>query len=221
MMERVLEPEVMDDPEQAVAYARADFEKENQGFVEKLCEYFPELLASENIHILDLGCGPADIPIRLAKRIPDSRITAVDASLPMIRLAANAVKAAGLEDRITLRCERVQDLSVTEPVQVIVSNSLLHHLPNPFRFWYAVKTLAPGGLALVMDLLRPDTPEEAQAIVDCYAANESAILRRDFYNSLLAAFTEDEVAAQLAEINLSRLLIDVPDDRHWLVGGRI
>jgi hypothetical protein len=46
-------------------------------------------------------------------------------------------------------------------------------------------------------------------------------LRRDFYNSLLAAFTEDEVAAQLAEMNLSRLLIDVIDDRHWVVSGRI
>jgi len=29
------------------------------------------------------------------------------------------------------------------------------------------------------------------------------------------------VAAQLAEMNLTRLLIDVPDDRHWIVGGRI
>ena len=54
-----------------------------------------------------------------------------------------------------------------------------------------------------------------------YAANEPPILRRDFYRSLLAAFTEDEVAAQLAEMNFSRLLIDVPDDRHWMVEGRV
>jgi hypothetical protein len=57
--------------------------------------------------------------------------------------------------------------------------------------------------------------------VEKYAADEPAILRRDFYNSLLASYTEDEVAAQLAEMNLSRLLIDVPDDRHWIVGGRL
>src|SRR2546422_308589 len=72
-----------------------------------------------------------------------------------------------------------------------------------------------------MDLLRPESSEAAQAIVDKYAADEPAILRRDFYNSLLASFTEDDVAAQLAEMNLSRLLIDVPDDRHWIVGGRL
>ena len=70
-----------------------------------------------------------------------------------------------------------------------------------------------------MDLLRPDSPEAAQALVDQYAGDEDPILKRDFYRSLLAAFTEDDVAAQLAEMNLSRLLIDVPDDRHWVVGG--
>ena len=72
-----------------------------------------------------------------------------------------------------------------------------------------------------MDLLRPESQEEAQAIVDQYAADEPEQLRRDFFNSLLAAFTEDEVAAHLAELNLSRLLIDVPDDRHWIVYGRV
>jgi hypothetical protein len=72
-----------------------------------------------------------------------------------------------------------------------------------------------------MDLLRPESTEAAQALVEQYAADAPAILRRDFYNSLLAAYTEDEVAAQLAEMNLSRLLIDVPDDRHWMAGGII
>ena len=72
-----------------------------------------------------------------------------------------------------------------------------------------------------MDLLRPESPDAARALVDQYAAGEDPILQRDFYNSLLAAFTEDDVAAQLAEMNLSRLLIDVPDDRHWVVGGII
>ena len=57
--------------------------------------------------------------------------------------------------------------------------------------------------------------------MDRYAATEPDILRRDFYNSLMAAFTEDEVTSQLARMNLTRLLIDVIDDRHWVVGGTI
>ena len=133
----------------------------------------------------------------------------------MIELAVETVKRAGLSDRITFRCERFQTVSLVEPVDAAVSNSLLHHVPNPLQFWYRLRQLVkPGSPVLVMDLLRPDSPEEAQGIVDRYAAKEPELLRRDFYNSLLAAFTEDEVASQLAEMNLSRLIIDVVDDRH-------
>ena len=218
-MIRVLEPELMNDPEQALAYAKADFEEENQGFVDLFCRSYPDMTEG---HVLDLGCGPADIPIRLARALPGCRITGVDGSSAMIRLAEDAVRAAGLSDRIMLRCDRFQSLSLPEPADAGISNSLLHHLPNPLQFWYQLKKLVkPGSFVLIMDLLRPESPEAAQAIVDQYAKDEPAILRRDFYNSLLAAFTEDEVAAQLAELNLSRLLIDIPDDRHWVVGGRI
>ena len=218
-MERVPEAEIMDEPEQVRAYAMANFEQENQAFVDRFLEYVPDL---PDGHILDLGCGPADIPIRLARALPGCRITGVDGSQPMIDAGKEAIKAAGVADRITLRCERLQSLSAEEPYDAIISNSLLHHLINPLRFWFAIKQLIkPGGPVLVMDLLRPESPAAAQAIVDQYAAHESPILRRDFYNSLLAAFTEDEVAAQLAEMNFSRLLIDVPDDRHWMVGGRV
>ncbi len=218
-MNRVLEPELMDDQEQALAYAKADFEEENQGFVDRFLEFYPEFTSG---HVLDLGCGPADIPIRLARALPDCRMTGVDGSAPMIALGAEAIRAAGLANRITLRCERFQETVLEERADAVISNSLLHHVPNALQFWYAVKKLAqPGAVVLVMDLLRPESPEAAKAIVEQYAADEPAILRRDFYNSLLASYTEDEVAAQLTEMNLSRLLIDVLDDRHWIVGGRL
>jgi 2-polyprenyl-3-methyl-5-hydroxy-6-metoxy-1,4-benzoquinol methylase len=169
-----------------------------------------------------MGCGPGDIPVRFARALPLCRITGVDASEPMIGLAGAAVKQAGLADRIAFRCERFQGLSLPESADAAVSNSLLHHVPNPLQFWYRLRQLMKSGSpVLVMDLLRPESPEEAQAIVDRYAAQEPEILRRDFYRSLLASFTEDEVAAQLAEMNMSRLMIDVVDDRHWVVSGII
>jgi cyclopropane fatty-acyl-phospholipid synthase-like methyltransferase len=219
MMDRILEPELMDDPLQAEAYARADFAKENQGFVEQFREYFPDFSAGR---VLDLGCGPADIPIRFARLYPACQVVGIDASAPMIRLGEEAVTQAGLSDRITLRCERIDAVPGARIVDAALSNSLLHHLPNPLQFWHKLRLLVkPGSPVLVMDLLRPESPEAAQAIVDQYAAGEPDILRRDFYNSLLAAFTEDEVTTQLARMNLTRLLIDTSDDRHWVVGGII
>ena len=219
MMKRVLEPELMDGPEQVLAYAQADFEEENQGFVNQFLTLYPDL---ENPHIVDLGCGPGDIPIRMVQNHDTCHVTGIDASQPMIAYAEQAVQQAQLQDRIQLRCQRFQDVNLSSPADAIISNSLVHHVPNPLQFWYSLKTLLkPGGPVLVMDLLRPDSPEEAQAIVEEHAAGESEQLRKDFYHSLLAALTEDEVAAHLAELNLSRLLVDVPDDRHWIVYGRV
>jgi 2-polyprenyl-3-methyl-5-hydroxy-6-metoxy-1,4-benzoquinol methylase len=217
MMDRILEPELMDDDAQALAYAQADFAQENQGFVDRFREYFPDFCEG---HIYDLGCGPGDIPIRFARAFPRCRVTGVDASAPMIALAEQAVSQAGVSDRVTFRCERFQDLAGASVADAAISNSLLHHVPNPLQFWNKLRQMVrPGAPVLVMDLLRPATPDEAQAIVDRYAAREPDILRRDFYNSLLAAFTEDEISSQLARMNLTRLLIDVIDDRHWVVGG--
>jgi cyclopropane fatty-acyl-phospholipid synthase-like methyltransferase len=216
-MDRILEPELMDDPAQVDAYAAMDFSAENQGFVERFKEYFPEFSQGK---VLDLGCGPADIPIRFATLYPTCQVLGIDASAPMIQLGEQAVKQAGLADRVTLRCERYEEVAGARIVDAVISNSMLHHLPNPLQFWQRVRQLVrPGAPVLVMDLLRPESPEAAQAIVDRYAGGAPDILRRDFYNSLLAAFTEDEVTTQLARMNLTRLLIDIPDDRHWVVGG--
>lgn len=218
-MERVLEPELMDDPEQALAYAKADFATENQTFVDLFRSLFPDFVKGR---VLDLGCGPADIPIRFARAFPDCRVTGIDGSPAMIRLGEDAARAAGLEHRIVLCCRRLQELEPDEPADGIISNSLLHHIPNPVQFWDGVKRcVKPGGVVLVMDLARPGSAAEAQAMVERYAAGESPILRRDFYHSLLAAFTEDEVRVQLADAGLGRLTVERVDDRHWIAAGKV
>ena len=72
-----------------------------------------------------------------------------------------------------------------------------------------------------MDLLRPDTIEEAQRLRDLYVKYEPEILQRDFYNSLLAAFEVDEVREQLAKEDLSNLDVLQVTDRHLIVFGNI
>src|SRR5256712_8367405 len=129
-MERVLEPELMDDPAQALAYSRADFEEENQGFVDRFAEFYPEFKAG---HVLDLGCGPGDIPIRLARTLPECRITGVDGSPPMIALGLEAIRVAGLADRITLPGERFQGTLLTARAPAVISNRPLPQCPQPLQ----------------------------------------------------------------------------------------
>ena len=140
----------------------------------------------------------------------------------MVRLAEETVQQAGLSGRITFRCERFQDLAGANVADAAISNSLLHHVPNPLQFWHKLRLVVkPGSPVLVMDLLEAGIARRGAGHRRSVCSGAPDILRRDFYNSLLAAFTEDEIAAQLAQMNLTRLLIDVPDDRHWVVGGII
>lgn len=219
-MRRVREPELMDDPNQALAYAQADFSQENQYFIDEFCQRFPEFLSGR---VVDLGCGPADIPISLVRALPACTVTGIDASAPMIRLGNEAIAAARLVDCIELRCEAIQDTAMPEPADALMSNSLLHHIPDPTDFWSAAKRLAkPGSPVLIMDLLRPPSTEAAQTIVDQYAHNAPTVLRRDFYNSLLAAFTLEEILDQLTQAGLGHAVaVTQPDDRHWVAGGRL
>jgi 2-polyprenyl-3-methyl-5-hydroxy-6-metoxy-1,4-benzoquinol methylase len=217
-MERVLEPELMDDEQQSIAYARADFSVSNQFFVDGVVRDFPSYLGE----VVDIGCGPADIPIRLAEAAGTATITALDGSGPMIVLARTAVRAAGLEDRIRLMQTRVPGPPPREHVfDAVLSKDLLHHLPDPSVLWHEVVRLGrPGAAVYVMDLMRPESTGAARAIVESVAGGEHPILREDFYRSLCAAFTVEEVRAQLAAASLDLDVAPV-SDRHMLVKGTL
>lgn len=219
MMARVLEPEIMDDGEQVEAYAKADFSTSNQWFVDQLVERYALRLRS----VLDVGCGPADIPIRLARSVPSARVTAVDASSSMIAAARRAVDEAGCVDRVELRQAYLPGLPFPRhSFDAVISNSLLHHLPEPLPFWREVVQLArPGAAVFVMDLFRPDSADRAREIVESVSADEHPVLKKDFYHSLLAAFTLDEVKQQLADAGLPQLRAEIVSERHWLVSGQL
>lgn len=220
-MRRIPEPELMDSEAQTQAYAEADFADSNALFVESFLGRFPDLSSSGKL--IDLGCGPADICIRLANALPGWTITGLDAGPNMLRQARRAIAAAGLEEGIQLHLSHLPDTGL--PGQTfggVVSNSLLHHLPRPEILWDSVLSLAaPGAAVTVMDLERPKSTDDAEAIVEQYASGAPDILREDFYNSLLAAYTPQEIAQQLEAAGLNALNIDRPSDRHWLVSGRL
>ena len=74
----------------------------------------------------------------------------------------------------------------------------------------------------MIDLIRPDSEEEARLIVEKYSGGEPEILKNDFFHSLLAAFTAGEVRNHLSEAGLlEQLRVRVVSDRHFAVSGKI
>ncbi len=220
-MQRILEPELMDEFEQARAYAEADFSEPNENFVALFATEFPAMGAGD---VLDLGCGPGDIAIRLARRHPKLQVHGLDGSRPMLDFGEARLRA---EPALASRVRFVHGILPGAVLprsryDAVVSNSLLHHLHDPLVLWQAVRAVAaPGAAVLVMDLYRPASTAAAQEIVETYAGTEPEVLKRDFFNSLCAAFEPAEVREQLAACGLGALDVRVVSDRHQIAVGRL
>lgn len=219
-MERIPEPELMLDPEQAIAYAEADFEQPHSRFIELFQEcFYAEPIAG---HVLDLGCGPGDIAMRFARAYPGCRVDGIDGSQVMIDAGAEILRASGVADRVELvRCLLPTEPPPRDRYDAVISNSLLHHLHDPMVLWQAVSRYAkPDAPVFVMDLMRPTSRQAAEALVDEHAAGEPEVLRRDFYNSLLAAFRPEEVKRQITAAGMHSFAVEAVSDRHLIAFGR-
>jgi len=220
LLNRQPEPEPMDIETEAVAYAVADFNEVNAAFVERLLARIGPCDAALAV---DLGTGPGDIPLRLVSQRPDWHVVAVDVSGPMLACARQAADQTGLDvvpDWVQVDAKRLPFRSGT--FDVVFSNSILHHITDTAPFWAEVKRIAkPGAYAMLRDLARPDSEDAAAAIVEKYSGNESALLKEEFYRSLLSSYTPGEVRAQLDQAGLACLHVEMVSDRHHDVFGRI
>lgn len=216
-MQRQPEPELMDLQTEAAAYAAADFSEVNAAFVDQLLTLTFQLGTARAI---DLGTGPADIAIRVAQRRPGWHIDAVDAAEAMIEIAQKAVAAAGVAQQVRLHCLDAKQTGLAAGYDVIFSNSLLHHMPDPVPLWREIRRLARAGTVIfVRDLLRPATYDRVEEIVAQYAGKESATLQEEFRRSLLSAFSAAEIRGQLNEVGMADLEIRQSSDRHVDVFG--
>ncbi|MBI4847942.1 MAG: class I SAM-dependent methyltransferase [Nitrospirae bacterium] len=218
-MKRIPEPDLMDDAEQAKAYADTDFSEPHEAFVKHFTTRFPDFSSGE---ALDLGCGTADVIIRLARALPGVKITGIDGAQAMLDIGVQDVKQKGFEQQIKLRkCALPATELSGKKFDAVISNSLLHHLAGPLILWEAVKQCAkPGAPIFVMDLLRPHDVESAKGFLQLYAADASPVLQKDFFNSLLAAYSVEEIQQQLEAMDLDHLTIDIVSDRHVLIWGK-
>ena len=220
-MLRVPEPELMDGRAQADAYAAADFSASDQAVIDRLAELFP---AGLGLRLIDLGCGPGNISFRLARRWPDAEVVGIDGAAAMLQLAmAQLAGDAALQKRLRFERACLPAPQLAGGYSAVVSNSLLHHLHDPAVLWHSVRQLgASGACVYIKDLRRPASADAAEALRQLYLADAPAVLQHDYLASLHAAFTPEEVSAQLQEAGLAdQLQVAAVQDRYLEVWGRL
>lgn len=111
--------------------------------------------------ILDLGAGTGETAKRVLALHPSARVTLVDTSAEMLKLAANALAPEQIEASVVA--------DITEPLppgpfEAIVSAFAIHHLDAAAKaqlFRRVAKSLTHSGTFVIGDVVLPDDPADA------------------------------------------------------------
>jgi ubiquinone/menaquinone biosynthesis C-methylase UbiE len=224
-LSRILETEVMDSPEEALDYDAMDHSAVNRVFVDDLIAVLSsergvrnaEPESSSVLDILDLGTGTALIPIELCRRFAGCRVMACDAASHMLDQARYNLAGYNFNDRIELHQVDAKALPFQETkFDVVMSNSIIHHIPEPLAVLReAVRVTRPGGLLFFRDLLRPESEQQLDHLVETYAVGCNDHQRQMFADSLHAALSLDEIRGLVASLGFAPDTVQQTSDRHW------
>jgi ubiquinone/menaquinone biosynthesis C-methylase UbiE len=211
MLSRELEPEVMDTPEDSAEYTAMDHAGPNEAFVARLMK-----LGADGL-MLDLGTGPGDIPLMICQTVDTAEVVGVDAAKTMLRHAmAKTAENPQLAERIRWVEADVKDLPYPEATfDVVFSNTVLHHMPQPEKMLSeAWRVLKPGGALLIRDLYRPPTRARLVELVTQHADGATPQQRRLFAESLRAALTPPELIDLAERVGIGQAEVVIDTDRH-------
>ncbi len=211
-MQRVLEPEVMVTSQEAVEYDAMDFTEVNAAFAQRVIDVGPQ-----SGLILDAGTGTARIPILICQQCPQWQIIGIDLAQNMLLIGSKNVEQAGLQKQIALEIVDSKHLPYQDGYfEMVISNSLVHHLPEPLPFFLEIKrVLKPNGAILIRDLIRPANAAITNAMVDSIGKNYDEHQKTLLRDSLHAAFTLDEVNEIVQKAGLDGLQVYQSSDLHW------
>ncbi len=231
MLDRVLEPEVMDSPDDAADYDSMDHGEVNRRFVADFLAAFQrgrapaasgptiEVPACE---VLDVGTGTAQIPVVLCRQDSRLRLVAIDLAPSMLALGGRNVAEAGFADRIRLEQIDAKQLPYAgNRFAAVISNSIVHHIPAPAVVLSEMaRVVMPGGLLFVRDLVRPPSAEVLDRLVESYAGGASGHQRQLFADSLRAALSLEELRAMVEPLGCNPKSVTLTSDRHWTWSAR-
>lgn len=197
---RVPEPEIMDDSGEVEAYASAAAQKHLDRIDDTFVEHAVSLVRGRKQgRAIDVGTGPGQIVLKLARRLPAWEFVAVDHSTNMIRqaranLATAAASSPGLSKRVEFSIADGNRLNYPDAsFDLVMCNSVLHHLAEPQRLLAEVARLAKADAAILLRDLRRPSRLAFPFHIRWHGRNYSGTMYRLFCDSVRSAYTLPEM----------------------------
>ncbi len=212
--ERVPEPMVMDEAESVAQFDAAGDSGGGLVGVYELCARWMSRLAPEGAVVIDLGCGPAQFAVHLARRRPDLTIHGLDLAQNMLTAAERNIERAGVGDRVRVEQGDMTEFAAAAPdgVDLVSSTFALHHLPTRDHLLRCFEQIAllrerDDCAVQLFDLARLRRDGTHTTLIECVAPTmaRDPVARHDAVVSEAAAWSLDEFRATLREAGLGDL----------------
>ncbi len=210
---RVPEPEVMDDSSEVQAYSSAAAETYLSKIDDTFVEHALRLIGAAPGRALDIGCGPGQILMKLSVRLPQWKLVGIDRSLTMIRRAVETKHfpassggrgSRSAPDNLDFLAGDAGSLPFRDSsFDLVLCNSVLHHLADPSRFFAEIRRVAKPGAALLLRDLRRPSRIGFPFHVRWYGRHYDGLMYRLYRDSVRAAYTREELSAMLLMAGIS------------------
>ncbi len=202
-LQRKPEPEIMSEQDAVSAYASAASQRHLEALDNTFVDHVLTLGTPKGL-LLDIGCGPGNIVLKVAQRCPQVSIVGVDYSANMVHEGRRAIGELALENQVFFNQGSADQLPFADGTfDIVLSNSVLHHLMNPAKaFEEMLRVAKPDGTIVVRDLRRPSWLA-FPLHVRWHGRHYSGIMKRLFEDSVRAAYTPEELAGLLSRSGMS------------------
>jgi ubiquinone/menaquinone biosynthesis C-methylase UbiE len=222
-LQRVAEPEVMDDSAEVEAYSSAAAQSYLNAIDDTFVDHAMRLVGKrERGRALDIGTGPGQIVLKLARRLTRWKFVGVDRSPNMIAQgAASLTPAVELAGRVHFYVGDGNQLPFRDgSFDLVVCNSVLHHIAEPQKLLAEIVRLSkPGGAILLRDLRRPSRLAYPFHVRQ-HGRHYQGLMYKLYCDSVRSAYTVEELqrlldasalkGAQIFEHNRTHIGIERP-----------
>jgi ubiquinone/menaquinone biosynthesis C-methylase UbiE len=153
--------------------------------------------------VLDLCCGPGHVTICLQKYLGYKKIKGLDLAPKMVEAGISNARREHLQESITFSVVDVTKLSGESAgsYDLVSLINAAHHFPNLMMaevvLCEAERVTKPSGLVFVSDLARLKSESVTQDFVEFAGADYGDYMRKDFLNSMKAAWLPTELASAI------------------------